>query len=414
MYDDLIARRPIAMLRQSVDAGIAYYSCERFEDALGRLVVGIGAKLEGRTLDYVAQQGRTAVYASPVALRDNTAFRVSLRRVIRQDADDACERVGEDSDLYEGVWDEAADAVRKAVGEAMQAVHQFCPRAVKFIQDQCPYPRDLMHGVQVAMYATRLMDATEQARKHGLTSSAYPYSSRVRDEVFLAGLVHDIGRWQGKPRVGHARYGAEILDKHAADLSMLRSVSQAVAQHHWPPAELSGSPWEIHRAAPVAIAEAVLESPGSHGAAVHSLISHGIPDELAGVLTGLCNLEGVTPPQTLVHMAPTLAGGLPELAVSLRAPAGDPFRPYLLRFARLGARGLAMPLLASDATDHMALRCLTVPGHPACAGRKRQVVSLLPDAIYTERFGRYDSLVTPFREMLEQWFDRQDTPSQNP
>lgn len=414
MYDDLIARRPIATLRQSVDAGITYYSCERFEDADGRLIVGIGAKLEGRTLDYVAQQGRTAVYASPLALHDNTAFRVSLRRVMRQDAEGVCERVGEGTGVDESVWDEAADAVRKAVGEAIQAVHQFCPRAVKFIQDQRPCPRDLMHGVQVAMYATRLMDATQKARKHGLTSASYPYSSRVRDEVFLAGLVHDIGRWQGGARVGHARRGADMLDRRAADLSMLRSISRAVAQHHWPPAQLSGSPWEVHRAAPVAIAEAVLESPGSHGAAVYSLISHGIPDEMAGVLTGLCNLEGVTPPQTLVHMAPTLAGGLPELAVSLRAPTDDPFRPYLLRFARLGVRGLAMPLLASDATDPMALRCLTVPGHPACAGRKRHAVSLLSDAVYTERFGRYDTLVTPFREMLEQWFGRQDTPSQNP
>ena len=327
MYDDLIARRPIAALRQSADAGIAYHSCEQFEDGLGRLIVGIGAKLEGRALDYVAQQGRTAIYASPVALRDNMAFRVSLRRVMRQDAAGVCKRVGEGTEVYEGVWDEATGAVRKAVGEAMQAVHQFCPRAVKFIQDQRPYPRDLMHGVQVAMYATRLMDATEHARKHGLTSSAYPYSSRVRDEVFLAGLVHDIGRWQGKLRVGHARYGEEILDRHAADLSMLRSVSRAVAQHYWPPVELSGSPWETHLAAPVAIAEAVFESSGSRGAAVHNLISHGIPEELTGVLTGLCNLEGVTPPQALVRMAPTLAGGCPNWPSACERRQATPSAP---------------------------------------------------------------------------------------
>ena len=45
MEEDPIVRLSVAELRRAAAQGMAYYSCERFEDRYGRLVVGVGARL---------------------------------------------------------------------------------------------------------------------------------------------------------------------------------------------------------------------------------------------------------------------------------------------------------------------------------------------------------------------------------
>ena len=44
MAQSLIVARSIGELRRAAADGHAYYICERFEDAYGRLIVGIGAE----------------------------------------------------------------------------------------------------------------------------------------------------------------------------------------------------------------------------------------------------------------------------------------------------------------------------------------------------------------------------------
>ncbi len=416
MDADLIVRLPVFELRRAAANGTAYYNCEQFEDAYGRLVVGIGARLEGRTLSYVARCGRKTLYVSPVAVCDSPQFRSALRRAMQRESAQAEGRGdGGNGACLEG-WDKVDASVRKAVGEAMQAVSRVSPDMAKLIASLHPHPRDLAHGVQVATYAQRLTDAFNRARDCGRISASYAYSARVQETVFLAGVMHDIGRWNNRPVEGHAERGAEILKDLAERCTRLYGLAELVAQHHRPLSKLRGRAWKMHKVAPVALAEAVVEFPGSPGGAVYRLVLDGAPEAAGAILAVLCNTERVAPPRAVVRMrrladenrveAPV------ELAVSLRAPEEDPFRPYLLRFARQDERGCLVPLLRSGGGEKEAAACLTAPGHPVYAQMEWEVVGLLSEGVYEQTFGRYDRLAPAFRTALERRFrERNTTPT---
>lgn len=157
---------------------------------------------------------------------------------------------------------------------------------------------------------------------------------------------------------------------------------------------LSGGQWEVHKAAPVVLAEAVVEFPGSPGAAVYRLASEEIPVALEGIVATLCNVEGVAPPRTVVRIG---TGEDVELAVSLRTPEEDPFRPYLLRFVRMEAEGGLKPLFGIGTPDEEVLPYLTVPD---CGRAEWTVVSLLPKGTYEQKFSRYERIIPAFRERL--------------
>ena len=242
-----------------------------------------------------------------------------------------------------------------------------------------------------------MMEGFNSARERGLVRLKYPYSGRVQEEVYLAGVVHDIGRWRGQEVEGHAVFGAQVLKNLAGSSSLLRGLAGIVAQHHHPLSGIGGG-WEVHRTAPVVFAEAVLECEDAPGAAVHQLVSQAQSGEAGAILSCLCNLEGVAPPRAVVRVEHR---GVFELAVSLKAPEDDPFGPYLLRFARWKNGGHLMPLCRSDEGEREALVRLTAPGHPKWEGGVRVVVSLLPETLYDRSFRWYERLVPVFRKMME-------------
>ena len=392
MFEDLIVPRSPAQPRRDAAEGTVYYSCERFEDAYGRLVVGIGARLEGRALEHVLKAVGKSVYVSSAAMQDGVRFRAAMREARQRDTHLGPSLAADRHDLAGGVWDQASAPFRQAVGEAMQLVHRISPELAGLIQELRPYPRDLMHGVQVGLYARRLVTAYNHARESGLLAAKYPYSARARDEVFLAGVLHDIGRWTDRPEEGHTDVGASLLERLAARLPMLNTIAAIVAQHHSSLSDLSGGVWEVHKAAPVVLSEAIVDSPGTHVAAVWRLVPQGAPEGVESLLVTLCNLEGVAPPRVVLRVG---EGNASDLAVSLRVPDDDPYKPYLLSFARW-RNGRPFPLLSAKLS---ALRCLTAPGH-ASWSRRREVISLLPDVVYEARFSRYERLLPTFRGQL--------------
>ena len=126
------------------------------------------------------------------------------------------------------------------------------------------------------------------------------------------------------------------------------------------------------------------------------------------MLVGLCNLEMVIPPRAIVQLdaGPNVQGEGPEssateLAVSLCAPKDDPFRPYLLRFARRDHRGGLIHLVDLEGDGVDALNLLTVGGHSGHRFHDRCIVGILPESSYRSRFGRYEALLPSFRNALE-------------
>ena len=83
MHRELIGLHSLEDLKRAASEGKACYSCERFGDSYGRLMVGIGAALEGRSLDRVIRTGRQEVFASKVALCDDVGLRLALKKMIR-------------------------------------------------------------------------------------------------------------------------------------------------------------------------------------------------------------------------------------------------------------------------------------------------------------------------------------------
>jgi hypothetical protein len=234
----------------------------------------------------------------------------------------------------------------------------------------------------------------------------------MRETVFLAGMVHDIGRWNGRPVEGHEARGAEMLEALAGRSARLHSLSEIVAYHHRPLSRLRGRAWKRHKAAPVALAEAVVEFPGPPGKAVHQLVLEGVTGAAGPILASLCNLEGTAPPRAVVRMRGRAAGNRTDspfdLAISLRAQEDDPFKPYLLRFARQDEGGRLVPLLRPEGGDREAAGCLSWSGHPGSKDERLEVVALLSEDSYEQTFGQYERLVPALQAVLDRRFRSQN------
>ncbi|MCZ6635498.1 MAG: hypothetical protein O7G87_19020 [bacterium] len=367
MYEGLIVRCSLGRLRQAAGEGRAYYSCERFEDSYGRLVVGIGARLEGRTLREVARTGRKMVYVSPVALCDGVRFRRALKAA------------GPPPDASVGFDIEAI----------YKAVSKFYPEAAKQIAGLKPCSEDVSHGVRVGAYVRRLMIACNESQQEGRI-----YSDRAMTLGVLAGVVHDIGCWGGKPVTGHAERGAHMVNDLIAGSAWVQDLSDAIAHHHTPLLQCTEKDvGTLYRIAPIIFAEAVLESVDGSVGAVHRLASKGVPVVLKDLLISLCNLEKCAPPLTVVRLQDRGRASGYDLAVSLQTEKGDVSGPYLLRFARLDIRGRPMPV-------QLEYRCLIGPGHPDFERGEQVVVGLLSNALYERLFQEYEGLIPVFRKVL--------------
>ena len=146
MREDRIACRPVAELRRAAAAGQAYYNCERFEDAYGRLVVGIGARLEGKALRYVATCGRKAVFASPIEVPEGPSLHAAVRKATRKESERGKDSLRRRKGDHPEGWGSAVVPTRKAIGQAMQALSRICPDAVGLVAQLDPLPGDLATG----------------------------------------------------------------------------------------------------------------------------------------------------------------------------------------------------------------------------------------------------------------------------
>ncbi|MDP6775452.1 MAG: hypothetical protein QGI83_01670 [Candidatus Latescibacteria bacterium] len=408
MPEDQIACRPLSELRRAAAKGQAYYNCERFEDSYGRLVVGIGVRLEGRALRYVVTSGRDAVYSSPTEVADGPTLRAAVRRASGPASGQTqCGEPRGQTGLS-GVWDYSDANASETIGRVMRSLSRICPDAVGLVAALRPPPCDLAHGMQVALYARRLLMWTDGAGADRPASTACCPSARAEQTTFLAGVLHDIGMWGGAPPEGHCEAGALRVWELARRWPRLGRVAEIVERHHSPIRSLPQKGWEARRAAAVVIAETVAESQGAAQQAVDRIAAEGGREDTGAVFVALCNLEGITPPRAIVQMAgrPNGAGeGLSvpdvELAVGLRAPEEDPFQPYLLRFARRDRRGCVTPLLDLERSGAHALRLLVSFGRQKDRVRSRRVIGLLSDSDYQERFGRCEALLPSFRTALE-------------
>jgi hypothetical protein len=292
--------------------------------------------------------------------------------------------------------------MRDMIERAKQAVSRICPDVVGVIEGLGPRQTDLAHGFQVAKYAGRLMDRYNASRGSHVGQAMHPYTTRARQDVFLAGILHDVGRWKSGPPADHASKGATSLAKMPGASVRLRSLAPLVAQHHRPLTRLSGGVWDSQKTAALALAEAVVESPEPSRKTAYTLGLQGATAATAPLLVTLSSLEGVIPPTSVVRIcAEQSADSVWELAASLRVPDEDPSNPCLLRFAHwMPGRGLES-LLAPAAREDVIARHLTGPGHPALEGRTYEVVSFLQRAHYEAAFARYERLVPAFRFALE-------------
>jgi len=402
----LVMARTAAELRRAAARGCAYYSCERYEDPFGRLVVGVGAKLDGRVLSFVARRGRRAYSVSQSPLSDREVA-TALRSVT--EGNPGLQRALPNPTPGAGAWDATSAPARKTVGEALRRIQGVCPDAVGLVQAAGPLPVDLVHAARVARYAERLVTAFDACRDDGAIVSPYPYSERVREIVYLAGFLHDIGRWGGSEAAGHTARGALMLESRAAQSGALGSVAGIVGQHHMPMSELDGRPWRMHKTAPVAMAEGIVEGSGPAAAVVRRLGEGRMSASVRALWVCLCNLEGALPPGSIARSGGS--GGsertVPfDLAVSLHTPAleHEERAPVLLRFARVGAEGRAEPLLPQGTGPAAAAELLVRPGR--VEGDGWQVVGLLPREVYARKFADYESLVPRYRRAAAKDPDR--------
>ena len=359
MDKNLIVLRSMGALRKAAAEGQAYYSCERFEDKYGRLVVGIGARLEGRILRTVASLGRQAVHASPVALYDGKRFQNML--------------------------DETPDAnKRDGVQEMYAAFAQRHPQAAKKIAVLNPQDEDLKHGVCVGQYVRQLMQAYNRIQRHG----AYQFSPKDMMSGFVAGVVHDIGCWRGLSLDGHATRGAEFLRRLVVDSKWIHTLANWVAQHHMPVSLCRDE--QMLKVLPLILAECMIESGPQ---VVYALVAEYTTDSAKDMLICLCNLENIIPPLSVVRLRERAGGLKSELAVCLRCAQNRDFSPYLLRFAHVDVRGRPRPM----PLEH---QCLIGRGHPDYEGRERVVVDLLSERDYVRLFKDYEGLITVYQRIL--------------
>ncbi len=177
----------------------------------------------------------------------------------------------------------------------------------------------------------------------------------------------------------------------------LRSLAPIVAEHHRPLSRLNGWVWDSQKTAALALAEAVVESPGAPSKAAYGLGLQGTTATTTPLLVTLSIMEGVVPPRGVGRKT----SGTWELAVSLHVPDDDAAKPCLLRFANwVPGRGL-VPLLDPNVGQDVVARYLIGPGHPALAGETYEVVSFLQRSHYEAAFARYERLVPAFRVALE-------------
>ena len=272
MHRELIGLYSIEDLKRAASEGKACYICERFEDSYGRLMVGIGAALEGRCLDRVIRTGRQEVFASKVALCDGVGLRLALKKMIRTRP--AAKETPKNS--------MSLDRIRK--------VARICPEAEKLIEDLSPSPAALNHGIRVASYARRVAEMFNHVRECGFGSAVFPYPKRSTRELTLGGILHDIGKWKGGREAGHKSRVAEILTRAEGSSIWLHQAREIVARHHEKPKRLCSGGWKTHKIIPVEVAEAILESE-DWTAALYSLMPQNVDAELSILLAALSNLE---------------------------------------------------------------------------------------------------------------------------
>ena len=357
MGEGLIVARSMGELRKAAAEGQAYYSCERFEDAYGRLIVGIGARLEGRSLQMVVHEGRRKVFVSPVSLSDGIRFRRAFRQV----------------DHHES---------RDAILEMYDSFSQVHPDAAKRILRLNPQPNDLTHGREVGTYVRRLMTAFNDVQNEG----QFRYSKKDMMSGFVAGAVHDMGCWGGRRAQDHAKRGAQILRKLVKGSSWLQRLAGLVEAHHFLLATCLDK--KVMQVAPLILSEAVVEGGNP---VLYSLVGQGVSEPVKALLICLCNLEQCMPSLCVVRVR-NLAGGLRfALAVSLKTEGG--ISPYLLRFAEVDGMGRPRPV-------SLEYRCLIGPGHPEFEAGDFEVVDVLSEGIYKRLFEAYEGLIPIYQKMM--------------
>ena len=379
MHLELITTYSIDQLGQAASEGKALYSCERFEDSYGRLMVGIGAPLEGRALERVIRTGRRVVYASKEAMCDGVGLRLALRKM-----------AGTTADTSEPSFDRRAlDRLRKIVG--------ICPEAEKLIARFDPTDAALNHAIPVATYARRIAEMFNHVREGGFGSAVYPYPKRSAREISLAGILHDIGKWKTGRESGHETRGAEILSRAEGNSIWLHQAREIVARHHEPPAVLSEGGWTTHKIIPIAVAEAIVESENRHTALCNLIPSRVVP-ELSIMLSALCNLENIIPSRSVVRLRS--GKGPDQLAVSLRLSPLDS-GPVLLRIATWQEQGQLCPLFRGKSPVQTVAPFLIGPGHPVWNSLDPEVVNILSADTYNAAFAQYEHLVPRFRAALK-------------
>lgn len=361
MDKGLIVLRSLGALRKAAIEGQAYYSCERFEDRYGRLVVGIGARLDGNILRAVAKLGRQSVYVSAVALYDGKRF--------------------------QHIWEKTQNPVvnaRDGIEEMYQAFARVHPYAAKKIAALNPQPSDLEHGVRVGYYVRRLMQAYNGIQK----ADAYHFSPKDMMSGFVAGVVHDIGRWQGLGVTEHAKRGAGFLRKLVVGSKWMQTLAYGVEHHHVNVSACVGD--QVFLVLPLVLAERVVEGESLD---VDGWVAECVNDQMKDLLICLCNLEHIIPPLAVVRLCLGEGGVKHELAVRLRYDKGRGDEIYLLRFAQVDARGRPRPM----PLEH---QCLIGRGHPDYEGQKRVVVDLLSECVYERLFSDYEGLIPVYQRLL--------------
>ncbi len=367
MDDGLIVPKTMGELRRAATEGHAYYSCEKFKDAYGRLIVGVGAKLEGRALKVVTNSGRKTVYVSPMVLRDGAGFPQVFGETEQNSVD---------------------ETMLGGIEGLFQAVVKVHPEAASRLVALKPQPQDLEHGMAVGVYVRRLMTAYNAIRREG----TFVYSRKDLMSGFVAGVVHDIGRWSGRSDCEHTIRGACLLRKLITGSAWIGELSDVVAHHHTPLCDLANNQ-RFFNMAPVMLAEAVLEGLTDPAQMVHDVFAETLPEMAKDLLVGLCNMEGCVPPLTVVRFQNRDMRTRRDLAVSLRCEKGDDAGPYLLRFAQLDIRGRPRPV-------ELANRCLIGPGHPDYEGIGAVVIDLLSTDVYERMFKAFEGLIPVYQKVM--------------
>ena len=409
-YEKIIVRRSTEELVRAAKAGRPYYSCEQIEDSYGRMVVGVGTCLEGRALEYILEKKEGGLlYVSARAFRDNPQFRIAMRRAMRRDRlQEGAEVVNKPEKKAEKVeTKEMIKPQQEDYKRVMDAFKAFCPGAVGLVARLNPGREHLAHGLHVADYASRLIDQYNADRNWGIAPTPYPYSEKMRNEVFLAGILHDVGCWKGE-REGHEARGVQLIEKMEGNSAQLRNLSGLIAQHHELNAVLSRSKWDMQKIVPLVLAEAVIESEKPVVETIRDMVLS--TQSAIGVsgpfLAGVCNLERIIPAGAIVRVWKQVADSqsqrneIAALAVRLSCTDEEGFGPYLLCFTQIVAENRLVPFLQNKQTPQEIAAHIIALGHPIFARLEWRVVKLLTPGAYASEFQRYESVVPIYKQTL--------------